>query len=137
MKILKYRGFPIHKIFSDDEFVERTRKNLKRSRKFIWFHIAALILLSMFISELIQFVWKLIEDMPEENRRMVWTGLMFGFFFGALIGQYVAMALQAILMALDLYDFNRGDKLLIKYHGMLKEMGVLQQGTEEQDDRIA
>jgi hypothetical protein len=122
MKILRYRGIPIHKIFSDDEFVERTRKSLKRSRKFIWLHIAALILLSIFIPKLIQFVWKLVEDMPDGYRQLAWADIVCCSILGAVIGQYVMIALQSILMALDLYDFNRGNKLLIKYHGMLKEM---------------
>jgi len=133
MKILKYRGFPIHKIFSDDEFVERTRKNLKRSRKLIWIHIAILLFLSMFIPKLIQFVLEIIEDMPDEYRQWAWTSLVCGFLFGALIGQYAIMAIQSILMALDLFDFNRGTRLLIKYHDMLKEIGALEQDHEQQD----
>jgi hypothetical protein len=134
MKILRYRGIPIHKIFSDDEFVERTRKSLKRSRKFIWLHIAALILLSIFIPKLIQFVWKLVEDMPDGYRQLAWADIVCCSILGAVIGQYVMIALQSILMALDLYDFNRGNKLLIKYHGMLKEMGALEQDSEQQAD---
>ncbi|MGD8787077.1 MAG: hypothetical protein PVJ60_06615 [Phycisphaerales bacterium] len=134
MKILRYRGIPINKVFSDDEFVEKTRKNLKRSRKFIWIHIAALSLLSIFIPKLIQVVLKLVEDIPDGYRQLAWVSIVCCSILGVVIGQYVMIALQSILMALDLYDFNRGNKLLIKYHGMLKEMGALEQDSEQQTD---
>jgi hypothetical protein len=39
-------------------------------------------------------------------------------------------------MALDLFDSNRGNKLLIKYHDILKENGLLEGEHEEQNDKI-
>jgi len=83
--------------------------------------------------KLIGFVWQMIEDMPDEAQQWAWIGLMLGFTFGAFIGQYIIIAGQAALMALDLYDFNRGNRLLITYHDMLQEIAAQQQAYEQQD----
>lgn len=53
-------------------------------------------------------------------------GLLAGFIFDAVIVQYVVMAMQAIVLALDLFCLNRSTKLLIKYHDTLKDMGTLE-----------
>jgi hypothetical protein len=44
------------------------------------------------------------------------------------------MGFENIMMALNLYDFNRGYKLLIKYYDKLKEIGSLQQDQEQLDE---
>ena len=136
MKILRFWGIPIHKILSDDDFVERAQKHLKRSKKYVWIHIAAVLFVCVFLPKLIQLLWHIIELIPEEGRKMAWIGLMLGLMFGAFIAQYIVIAGQAILMALDLFDFNRSSKLLIKYHDMLKENGFLEEEHEEQEGQI-
>ena len=136
MKIIRFWGIPIHKILSDDDFVERAQKHLKRSKKYVWFHIAALLFVCVFLPRLIQWLWQIIEFLPEEERKMVWIGLMLGLMFGMFIAQYLVIAGQSILMAIDLFDFNRSNKLLIKYHDMLKENGLLAEDNEQQDGRI-
>jgi hypothetical protein len=136
MKIIRYRGIPIHKVFSDDDFVEKVKKSLKRSKKFIWIHIAVLLFVSVFTSKMIQLLCGIIEKMPDEEQKMVWLGLILGCAFGAFLAQYIVIALQSISMALDLFDSNRGNKLLIKYHDMLKENGLLKEEQEEQDGQI-
>jgi len=75
------------------------------------------------------------EDSPDEVKQMILTGLVLGFFFGAFIGQYLVLGFQAILAALDLFDYNRGSRLLIKYHDMLQEIDV-QQDYEQQDGQV-
>jgi len=136
MKIIRFWGIPIHKVFSDEEIIEGVRKNLKRSNKYVWIHIAALLFVCVFLPRLIQWLWQIIEFLPEEERKMVWIGLMLGLMFGMFIAQYLVIAGQSILMAIDLFDFNRSNKLLIKYHDMLKENGLLAEDNEQQDGRI-
>ncbi len=136
MKILRFRGIPIHKILSDDDFVEKVRKSLKRSKKYVLIHIAALLFFCVFFPKLIQWIWQIIEFLPEEDRKMAWIGLALGFTFGMIVAQYILIATQAILMALDWFNINRSSRLLIKYHDMLKENEVLEQEYEEQDGQI-
>ncbi|MCP4262969.1 MAG: hypothetical protein GY774_36475 [Planctomycetes bacterium] len=136
MKIIRFRGIPIYKILSDDDFVERTQKYLKLSKKFAWIHFVLLLFVCFFLPWLIQILWEMVEMMSEEEKKMVWIGLMLGFTFGAFISHYILIAGQSILAALDLFDFNRGNKLLIKYHDMLKENGLLEVDQEEQDGKM-
>ena len=126
MKIFRLWGIPIHKMLSDTEFVDKTRKWLRLSKRFVWIHVAVLIFLSVLIPWLIDLVQQMIDLLPDENRKLVWAGLLLGFIFGAVIGQYVVMAMQSIVTALDIFDTNRAPRLLIKYHDMLKDMGILE-----------
>jgi len=126
MRIFRLWGIPIHKMLSDTEYVEKTRKWLRLSRKFVWIHVAVLIFLSVLIPWIIDLVQQMIDLLPDEARKLTWMGLLLGFIFGAVIGQYVVLAMQFILVALDLFDYNRSTKLLIKYHNMLKDMDILE-----------
>jgi hypothetical protein len=137
MKILRFWGIPIHKIPSDTEFVEKTRKSFRHRKKYIWFHVVILIILSIFIPWLIGFVHQVIEFMPDGVQKWAWLGLFIGCAFGAFIGQYIALAGQAFLAAIDFFDVNRGTKLLIQYHDTLQEIGVLEQEQEQHDEQIS
>jgi hypothetical protein len=97
MKILRLWNMLIHKILSDTEFVEKTRKWLHLSKKFVWIHVAVLIFLSVLIPWLIDLVQRMIDLLPDEARKLTWAGLLLGFIFGAVIGQYVVMAMQSIV----------------------------------------
>lgn len=136
MKILRLWGIPIHKVLSDTEFVEKTRKGLRLSKKLVWIHVAAMLVVCVIVPMMVKIAWDLGQESSGEERRGLWLGLLAGFFFGAFIGQYVLMGLQAILVALDLYDTNRATRLLIKYHDMLQEMGVLEEEIPLQNGRI-
>lgn len=133
MRIFRLWGIPIHKMLSDTEFVYKTRKWLRLHKKFVWIHVVALILLSVFVPWLIDIIQQMIELMPDEDRKLAWMGLLVGFIFGAFIEQYVVMAMQAILVMLDLFDYNRSTKLLIKYHDMLKDLGILEPYNDLKD----
>ena len=75
-------------------------------------------------------LWQLAKDSSSEAQQMVIAGLIAGFLFGAFIGQCLINGIHAILMALDLFDYNRAPRLLIKYYDKLKEIGVLDQNAE-------
>ena len=130
MKILKLRGIPIHKILSDMEFVEQNRKALRFSKKLVWIHVAVLTVMSLFLPWLIRFLQQAIEQMPDGFEKWGWLSLLAGFVLGILLSYYVIMAIQVIMITLDLFDFNRGTRLLIKYHDMLQEIGVLEEASE-------
>jgi len=117
-------------MLSDTEFVDKTRKWLRLSKKFAWIHVVALILLSVFVPWLINLAHQMVELLPDEDRKLAWMGLLLGFIFGAVIGQYVVLAMQSILAALDLFDLNRSTRLLIKYHDTLEDMGILEPEDE-------
>lgn len=134
MKILKLWGIPIHKILSDTEFVDKIRKGLRLSKKLVWIHVAVLLVLSVAVPKLIAFFWQMIEEMPDETEKMAWIGLKLGFIFGVFVAEYIIIAVQAILAALDIFDFNRGNRLLIKYHDMLQKIAVPEQDHEQQDE---
>ena len=137
MKILRLWGIPIHKVLSDSEFVEKNRKWLRRSKKIAWIHVIVLILLSVFVTMVIDTVLQTEKESPDGIQRWIWLGLLLGFIFGAVMGQYVMLAAQSIFMALDLFDFNRGAILLIKYHEMLKETGILEPEDEQKDGQLS
>lgn len=130
MKILKIRGIPICKVFSDTEFVERTRKVLRFSRKFVWLYVVVVLVICVVVPAAVGLLWELTKDSSNEARQMVIAGLIVGFIFGAFIGQCLINGIHAILMALDLFDYNRAPRLLIKYHDKLKEIGALEQNAE-------
>ncbi len=134
MKILRIWGIPICKILSDTEFVERTRKVLRFSRKIVWIHVAVLLVICVIVPGAVGLLWQLTKDSPDQTLQLVGVGLFAGFLFGAFIGQYFWTGVNAILMALDLFDYNRAPRLLIKYHDLLKEIGALDQDDEQQDD---
>ncbi len=134
MKILKIWGIPIYKILSDTEFVEKTRKVLRFSRKFIWIHVAVLLVICVIVPAAVGLLWQLTKDSPDEARQSVVAGLIVGFIFGAFIGQYLWAGVNAILSALDLFDYNRAPRLLIEYHDLLKEMGALDDDAIQQDE---
>ena len=136
MKILRFWGIPIHKILSDDDFVERAQKHLKQSKKYAWVYVAMLLMACFWVPKLIQALLGLIKEMPNNDLQMLGAGLMVGILFGTIVAQYLVHVVQAILMALDLFEFNRSSKLLIKYHNMLKENGLLEEGNEQQDGQI-
>jgi len=84
-------------------------------------------------------VMGIIKQMTDKQRMMAWLGLMIGFSTGIFIAGYVMVAGFSILMALVSLDFlnaNRGSKLLIKYHDMLKENGLLEEDDKQQDGQI-
>jgi hypothetical protein len=78
----------------------------------------------------------MIDEMSDEARKWALIDLILGFTFGAVIAQYILIAVQSILMSLDLFDFNRSTRLLIKYHDMLQEIGILEQDNEQEGERI-
>ena len=134
MKILRIWGIPICKIFSDTEFIEKIRKVLRFSRKFVWIHIVMLLVICVIVPAAIGLLWQMTRDSPDEARQSVVAGLIVGFLFGAFIGQYLWAGVHAILTALDLFDYNRAHRLLVKYHDILKEMGALDQDNEQEDE---
>ena len=134
MKILKIWGIPIYKMLSDTEFVERVRKGLYYSRKVVWVHVAVLLVICVIVPGAVGLLWQLTKDSPDQSLESVGVGLFAGFLFGAFIGQYFWTGVNVILSALDLFDYTREPRLLIKYHDMLKEMGALSQDDEQQDD---
>jgi hypothetical protein len=139
MKILRFWGIPIHKVYSDEEIIEGVRKNLKRSKKLAWFHIAMLILLALVFPMLWNTAMFTIKQIPDEHKQMGWIGLMIGISTGIMIAQYVMIAGYCILTTLlssDFLNLNRSSKLLIKYHDMLKENGLLGEYDEQQDGQI-
>ena len=136
MKIIRFWGIPVYKVLSDDDFVERIRKWLKHSKKLLFIFVPLLLILCFLLPELIQFIWQMIDEMPEGEQKIVWIVIMLGFMFGAVFSQSIIALGQSILMALDLFDYNRANKLLIKYHDMLKENGLLEGEEEEQDEPI-
>lgn len=134
MKILRIWGIPICKMLSDTEFVEKTRKGLRYSKEVVWVAVAALLLVCVLVPMTLNGIWRLTRDNPNETRKWIGTGLLFGFFFGAFAGQYVLSGVHAILTAFDLFDYNRAPRLLIKYRDMLKKVGALGQDDEKQDE---
>ena len=136
MKIVRLWGIPIHKIRSDAEFVERSEKALRLSRKLVWIHISVLILLALFMPLLIRTIGLTYEHMPDGAGKWVLMGLIFGLGIGTALLHYIISAIQAVGMALDVFDANRGTRLLIKYHSMLREMGALEEICEQEDEQI-
>lgn len=134
MKILKIWGIPIYKMLSDTEFIERVRKGLRFSRKLVWIHAAMLLIVCVFVPMMVNMVWQITKDSPNETRLWIGAGLLFGFLFGVFIGQYLINGMHAILSVLDLFDYNRAPRLLIKYHDLLKEIDVIGQDDEQQDE---
>ena len=106
MKILRFWGITINKIFSEDDVVENIRKNLKRSKKYVWFHIAMLILICLCFPMLWDAVMFTTKQIPEKDRMMSWLGMIIGFSTGIFIAQYVMIAGLTILMALDVFDYE-------------------------------
>ncbi len=131
MRILRIRGIPIHRILSDTEFVEKIRRGLRHSRRLVWIHVAGVLAICVILPAAIGFVWQLTQDSPDEIRKWIYTGLLFGFLFGAFAGQYLVKGVQAILMALDLFDYNRASRLLIKYHDMLQQTDAPDEDDEQ------
>jgi hypothetical protein len=134
MKILKICGIPIYKMLSDTEFVEKTRKVLRYSRKLVWIHVAMLLVICVIVPGAVGLLWQLTKDSPDQTLQSVGVGLFAGFLFGVFIGRYLWTPLNAVLSALDLFDYNRVPRLLIKYHDMLKEIDALDQDDEQQDE---
>jgi hypothetical protein len=131
MKILRIWGISIDRILSDTEFVEKIRKGLRHSRKFVWIHVSVLLVVCVIVPATVGLVWQLTQDNPDETRKWIYAGLLFGFLFGAFAGQYLVTGVQAVLMALDLFDYNRASRLLIKYHDMLQQMDALDENDEQ------
>ena len=132
MKILRLWGIPICKILSDTEFVEKNRKGLRLARKLLWIHVTGLV----FLAVLIPMLWRMIGEVSKEAENWAWAGLICGLAFGIVISNYIGAAVHAIFVALDLYDFNRGTRLLIKYHDTLREMGAMEEGDGQQDEQL-
>ena len=133
MKILKICGIPIYKILTDDEYVERTRKQLRYCRKLVWIHIAVLLIACVVVPGFIYIMWKLSEYTSDKEQQVILLGLAFGFIFGTFIGKYLYIGFENIMIALNLYEYNRGYKLLIKYYDKLKEIGAIEQDEQQQD----
>ena len=139
MKIIRFWGIPIHKVFSDEEIIEGVRKNLKRSNKYVWIHIGALILLALTFPMLWDAAMFTIKQIPDKHKQMGWLGLMTGFSIGIFLAQYFMIAAYSIFTAFfssDFFKMNRINKLLVKYHDILKENGLLAEDNEQQDGRI-
>jgi phosphotransferase system glucose/maltose/N-acetylglucosamine-specific IIC component len=133
MKIIRFWGIPIYKVLSDDDYVEGIRKWLKHSKKLFLICVLFLLILCFLLQGLIQFILQLIEEIPDGEQKIAWMVIILGFIFGAIFSQCIIALVQGILVVLDLFDYNRANKLLIKYHDMLKENGLLE---EEQDGQI-
>lgn len=131
MKMVRMWGIPIFRILSDSEFVERTRKALRFSKKLVWIHVAVLLVICVIVPSAVGLLWQMTKDSPDQTLQLVGVGLFAGFLFGAFIGQYLWTGVNAILMALDLFDYNRTPRLLIKYYDMLEEIGALALDDEQ------
>jgi hypothetical protein len=127
MKLKRIWGIPIRRVFSDDEFVERLRKFLKHSKKLLLLYIPLLILLCYCLPDLYRMFMDMIDEMTEGEQFAVLLGMMLGTIIGMTFAQCIISMGQSILMAFDLFDYNRANKLLIKYHDMLKENGLLEE----------
>ena len=136
MKILRLCGIPIHKILSDTEFVDKNRKALRLSKKLAWIHVSVLTVITLFLPWLIGVVQQAIEQIPDGIEKWAWLSLLLGFVLGILLSYYVITAIQVILMAFDPFDYNRGTKLLIKYHDMLREKGAIEKTSEQHDEQV-
>jgi len=136
MKIQRLWGIPIRKVLSDTEFVVKGRRGLRLSRKLVWIHIAVLALLSMFIPWFVDAVQLATDQMPDGAEKRVWMGLVVGLIFGVFLWYYIAAAVQVIVTALDPLDYTRGTRLLIKYHDMLRQIGALEETSEQRDERM-
>lgn len=135
MKILRLRGIPIHRILSDTEFVERSRKGLRLSKRLVWIHVPVLVLLFLFVPWLFGIVSQAIDQEPDGAKTWMVAGMVLGCFLGVVVVNYVGFALHSILVALDLFDFNRGTTLLVKYHDLLHEAGILEEAGGQQDQQ--
>jgi len=131
MKILRIWGIPIHRILSDTEFVEKIRRGLRHSEKYVWVHVFVLLVVCVIVPIFIYLVWQLIQNSPDQSRRWIYAGLFSGILVGVLLGQYLFMGVQAILAALNGCDYSRSTKLLVKYHDMLQQMDALEEDDEQ------
>jgi hypothetical protein len=117
-----FLGMPLCKRMSDADLVDRTRRNLKWFKRVAWIHLIVLVALSIFIPKFYIRIVDTIGDMPDNDfRKHAWLGLAFGVVMGCVLAMYITKATEAIVMGFDLLQVNRKDRLLVKYHDMLKQ----------------
>lgn len=132
-----FLGIPIYKKMTDADLVERTRKNLKWFKRVAWIHLIVVAAIAIFIPMLYRFTTEFIRDMPNDFRKWAWSGLLFGVVIGSVLGVYIHKAAEAIVMGFDLLQVNRKDRLLIKYHDLLKQVAKEQLNCEQHAGRVS
>ncbi|MHC4681117.1 MAG: hypothetical protein ACYTEK_20755, partial [Planctomycetota bacterium] len=71
------------------------------------------------------------QNSPDQSRKWIYAGLLSGILTGVFLGQYLFMAVEAIMTALNGCDYGRSTELLVKYHDMLQQMDALDEDDEE------
>ena len=131
MKTIRVWGIPIYRILSDAEFVEKIRRGLRHSRKYVWVYIFMLAVILVVVPIFIYSTWLLIENSPDQSRKWIYAGLFSGILTGVFLGEYIFMAVQAIMAALNGCDYSRSAELLVKYHDMLQQMDALDEDNKQ------
>ena len=132
----RFLGLPIHKTLSDGEFVERQRKHLRMSKRVAWIHLVIGIAFCVLIPKFFQFFSEFTDDMPDDARKLAYTGLQLGLICGLMISGYIVKAAEAVVRGFNLFDFNRGTELLVKYHDILKKVAE-QHGCEQHAGQVS
>lgn len=114
--------------------MENTRKSLKWHKRVARFHIVVAAALFVLIPKFYAQTRDFIDNMPDDNfRKHAWSGLVFGVVTGLGFVVYISQAVQAMVMGFDFLSLNRKDKLLIKYHDLLKQVAEKRMTGEQLD----
>ena len=124
-----FLGMPIYRELSDEEFVEKARKRLRRSRWTIWIGLGVFICLCVFIPKGIMLLFSLTDQIPID-RIGIYAGLVLGFVFGWMISYLTLAAAECILREFKILDVNKADRLLVKYYDLLKQNEMLESSDE-------
>jgi TRAP-type C4-dicarboxylate transport system permease small subunit len=108
---------------SDEELVERTRKNLNRTQKFRWLFLLYAV---VFFGIAIWFAPAAYEWIEKEAQRLSgnqWMPFLVGMSFGMSIGTlYLLLLLKSVawfILFVNPFIWTRRDRLLVEYHDAL------------------
>ncbi len=102
----RFPGIPIHKSLSDGEFVERQCKHLRMSKRVAWIHLAVVIAFCVLIPKFFKLFSEFTDNMPDDARKLAYTGLQLGLIFGLMISGYIVKAAEAVVRGFNLFNFN-------------------------------
>jgi len=101
---------------TDEEYVEFTRKLIKRSKWYgLFFACGAVLFLVMF-----EALWRLIHS-DKQIMTDISPGIHIGIMLGAMGGFFVVMAWQNMMWAAKYFTGQRAERLMVKFHDEMKK----------------
>lgn len=123
MAIKTFFGLPLYETLSDEEYVEKRRKQLRKYQKLGWLFLA----IGLLQIALLFWFWGMLSKLatnpiPGHDQAGIWVGIGLGILPGFIFGHFIKQASESIIQGFNFSAMQRSDRLMVEYHDLLQEV---------------